>query len=230
MTSRLLVAAALLGVFSLAAQAETRRTGLLPSALVEDVKSATATVGFMDYVANGQLIELQPQDTLVLSYLRSCEHETITGGTVKVGADRSDVKGGTIVRGKVPCAGGRMQLSSQQANASGASGFRLQWTDIRLTLNAQTPVIELPRIMPPDRTLVIERIDRKGKGQHQQVVIGPQVVGGTLFDLGKTSVGPLVPGAIYSAGIGDHKLAFRVTKKAKAGGTPVVSRLLRFPG
>ena len=37
----------------------------------------------MDYVGSGQVITLQPRDMLVLSYLKSCAHETITGGTVR---------------------------------------------------------------------------------------------------------------------------------------------------
>ena len=64
----------------------------IPTALVEDVKSATADVEFMDYVGNGQVIKLEPGDVLVLSYLKSCEHETITGGTVTVGADAATSK------------------------------------------------------------------------------------------------------------------------------------------
>src|SRR5579859_4763672 len=39
---------------------------LLPTALVEDVKSATAVVEFMDYVGYGQVIKLEPSDVLVL--------------------------------------------------------------------------------------------------------------------------------------------------------------------
>src|SRR6516162_9200652 len=78
---------------------------LVPVALVEDVRSATADVEFMDYAGKGQVIKLDPRDVLVPSYLKSCEHETITGGTVVVGAERSEVKDGQIVRAKVPCDG-----------------------------------------------------------------------------------------------------------------------------
>ena len=75
---------------------------LVPTALVEDVKSATAGVEFMDYVGNRPGDQARPRDVLVLSYLKSCEHETITGGTVTVGMERSEVQGGRIVRTKVP--------------------------------------------------------------------------------------------------------------------------------
>src|ERR1700688_2562149 len=116
---------------------------LIPTALVEDVKSASADIEFMDYVGAGQVIKLDPGDVLVLSYLKSCEHETITGGTVIVGAERSDVRDGQIVQAKVPCDGGKMRLSSQQASKSAASAFRLQSADIEPTLYARTPVVQL---------------------------------------------------------------------------------------
>src|SRR5262245_61614344 len=112
---------------------------LVPTALVEDVKSATADVTFMDYVGPGQVIKLEGGDVLVLSYLKSCEHETITGGTVVVGLQRSEVQGGEIVRAKVPCDGGKMRLTAQQANTSAASAFRLQSADIEPTLYARSP-------------------------------------------------------------------------------------------
>ena len=95
-------------------------TPLLPTALVEDVKSAAGEVEFMDYVGIGQVIRLGPRDVLVLSYLKSCAHETITGsaggGSVTVGLEASEVQGVQIVRTKVACDGGKIRLSSQQAS------------------------------------------------------------------------------------------------------------------
>ena len=38
------------------------------------------------------MIKLGPRDTIVLGYLKSCWRETITGGTVTVGAEQSEVK------------------------------------------------------------------------------------------------------------------------------------------
>src|SRR3984885_13299618 len=96
---------------------------MIPTALVEDVKSATADIEFMDYVGNRQVIKLEPGDVLVLSYLKSCEHETITGGQVVEGTERSEVQAGRIVRAKVPCVGGKIRLSSQEASQSAATAF-----------------------------------------------------------------------------------------------------------
>ena len=113
MALKTLVVITVASVVAVATQAAARAPApLVPTALVEDVKSATADVEFMDYVGNRQVIKLGPSDVLVLSYLKSCEHETITGGTVAVGTERSEVQGGQVVRTKVPCDGGNIQLSA----------------------------------------------------------------------------------------------------------------------
>ena len=57
----------------------------------------------MDYVDAGQTIRLGPHDTIVLSYLNSCVRETITGGTVTVGVEQSEVQAGKVTRSKVDC-------------------------------------------------------------------------------------------------------------------------------
>ena len=112
MALRTLVAATLAAVLAVATQVSAHAPApMVPTALVEDVKSATADIEFMDYVGTGQVIKLAPGDVLVLSYLKSCEHETITGGTVIVGAEHSDVRDGQIVQAKVPCDGGKIRLS-----------------------------------------------------------------------------------------------------------------------
>src|SRR5579862_4382910 len=107
MALRTLAAAVVPAVLVAATAASARAPApLIPTALVEDVKSATADVEFMDYVGSGQVIKLEPGGVLTLSYLKSCAHETITGGTVVVGAEHSDVKDGQVVRSTVPCNGG----------------------------------------------------------------------------------------------------------------------------
>src|ERR1700704_3588083 len=136
-TNNPLSASVLTAALAISNQALARAPApLVPTALVEDVESASADIEFMDYVGTGQVIKLEPSDVLVLSYLKSCEHETITGGTVHVGSDKSDVEGGKIVRTKVRCNGGYMKLSPEQANASGASSYRLQNASFKTTVYA----------------------------------------------------------------------------------------------
>jgi hypothetical protein len=205
---------------------------LVPTALVEDIKSAAADVAFMDYVGPGQVIKLAAGDVLVLSYLKSCEHETITGGTVVVGLQRSEVQGGEVIRAKVPCDGGKMRLNPQQANASAASAFRLQSADIEPTLYARTPLVQLPRSLAADeRTLQIVRTDRRG--ERHIFKLDDAVVAAGFYDLANIKVNKtkvrLTRGAIYEASIGTRKVAFLVDAKAKSGPAPIVSRLLRFP-
>jgi predicted nucleic acid binding AN1-type Zn finger protein len=200
---------------------------LVPTALVEDVKSASADVEFMDYVGTGQVIKLEPSDVLVLSYLKSCEHETITGGTVRVGRDKSEVDGGKIARAKVPCNGGNMKLTSQQANASAASSFRLQNAAFEPTVYALPPVIELPKMRAGDsRTLVLQRTDRPS--ERFAVELDESLVNGGFYDLAKTNA-RLQRNALYTVTLGDRKFTFKVDAKAKTGNTPLISRLLRFP-
>jgi hypothetical protein len=228
MTSNALGPAFLAAALAISSQALARAPApLVPTALVEDVKSASADVEFMDYVGTGQVIKLEPNDVLVLSYLRSCEHETITGGTVRVGRDKSDVDGGKIARAKVPCNGGNMKLTSQQANASAASSFRLQNAAFEPTLYALPPVIEIPKMREgDDRTLVIERVSRVS--ERFTVELDASLANGGFYDLAKADA-RLQRGALYTATLADRKVTFKVDAKAKTGKTPIVSRLLRFP-
>jgi hypothetical protein len=227
MATKILGAAALGAVLIIATEASGRVPApLVPTALVEDVKSTTADVEFMDYIGTGQVIKLQPRDVLVLSYLKSCEYETITGGTVTVGAERSEVQDGKVARTKVPCDGGKMRLTSQEASKSAASAFRLQSASHEPTLYARAPMIQVPKLQVDDRRmLVIERTDRPG--EHFEIKIDEDLAGGGFYDLA-TAHRLLTRGATYSASIGDHKMTFKVDASAKSGRAPIVSRLLRF--
>ena len=241
MTNNALGAAVLTAALAISSHALARAPApLVPTALVEDVKSASADVEFMDYVGTGQVIKLEPSDVLVLSYLKSCEHETITGGTVRVGSDKSDVEGGKVVRAKVPCNGRNMKLTPQQANASAASSFRLQNASFEPTVYALPPVIQIPKTGTGDsRTLVIARRNRPS--ERFAVELDESLANGGFYDLGRQGV-QLKSGAHYAATLASRKLNFRVDGKAtskssdkasnkpgSASKAPIVSRLRRFP-
>jgi hypothetical protein len=227
MTPRILVHPVAACILMVATQASAHLPApLVPTALVEDLNGTTTDVEFMDYVGKDQVIKLGPQDILVLSYLKSCAHETITGGTVVVGTERSEVQDGKIVRGKVPCDGGKVRLSSFEASKSGSSAFRVQSAEIRPALYGLTPVVQLPRTLPAGaRTLVIERIDRPG--ERYEINIDETVAGGTFYDLAKINA-RLSRGGIYEASVGASKMKFSVARKASSSPTPVIGRLLRF--
>src|SRR5215467_12633568 len=106
------------GAFILTASAQS------PAAVVEEIQGSVPGVQFMDYVDPGQVIRLGAHDRIVLGYLKSCWRETISGGTVTVGPEQSEVAGGEVARAKVACDGGKMMLSAELAGKSGAMVFR----------------------------------------------------------------------------------------------------------
>ena len=93
----------------------------LQVALVENLTGKSAGVELMDYVQTGQVIRLGSHQTIVLSYMSSCLRETITGGTVIVGTDRSDVQTGEVTRTSVQCETGKVVLTGGLSQIGGRS-------------------------------------------------------------------------------------------------------------
>jgi hypothetical protein len=85
----------------------------LDVALVESLTDNLSGVALMDYVRAGQVIRLGPQQTIVLSYMASCVRETITGGTITIGTQRSEVKSGDVQRSDGRCDLGRIELMGE---------------------------------------------------------------------------------------------------------------------
>jgi hypothetical protein len=88
-------------------------------ALVENLTGNSPDVEFMDYVRTGQVIRLGPHQTIVLSYMSSCLRETITGGTVTVGTDWSEVQSGEVRRARGPCDVGKVVLTGALSHIGG---------------------------------------------------------------------------------------------------------------
>ena len=80
-------------------------------AVVESISGNSFGVEFMDYLHLGQVIRLNNRETLVLSYKASCVRETITGGMVTVGLDRSQVQSGEVQRIVGGCGEGKPELT-----------------------------------------------------------------------------------------------------------------------
>jgi hypothetical protein len=200
-----------------------------PAAVVEELAGAVAGVQFMDYVEPGQVIRLGAHDRIVLGYLKSCWRETISGGTVTVGNEQSEVASGEVARVKVACEGGKMMLSAELAGKSGAMVFRqvpkpqaVALAHPEFTLYGQSPVLEL---RPPGK-LVIERLDQPGE-RRELVVSENDLVRGAFFDCAKAGV-TLAPGGIYRAKFADQAIVFKIDPDAKAGDVPLVGRLARL--
>ena len=226
MTTRTLFAAAVCGIMPISGMALAKSPPpLAPTAVVEDVRSTAADVEFMDYVGPGQTIKLEPRDVLVLSYLKSCTYETITGGTVSIGLDHSEVQGGNVARRQVPCNGGNVKLSAGEANASGASSFRLQNVAIDPTVYSVTPLVQIPRaaLGESNKLSIVS-----SKNAKSTIEIDAALAKDGFYDLARANK-KLKRGEIYTASLGSHKVVFRVDPKAKSGKAPAVSRLLQFP-
>jgi hypothetical protein len=199
-----------------------------PAAVVEDLAGSVPGVQFMDYVDPGQVIRLGARDRIVLGYLRSCWRETITGGTVTVGPEQSEVVGGEVARTKAACEGGKMMLSAELAGKSGAMVFRqapkpqaVVLAHSEFTLYGLSPVFEL---RPPGK-LVIERLDQPGERQ-ELAVTDKELLRGAFFDCAKAGLA-LAPGGTYRAKFADQTVVFKIAPDAKAD-APLVGRLARL--
>jgi len=192
-----------------------------PVALVEDVRGNSAGVEFMDYLAAGKVIKLKSQDSVMLGYLASCWSETITGGTVIVGTEQSDVQGGKVNRLKVPCNAGKIALTAKQANQSAGTSFRAPEDD-PVVLYGVSPVIAAAG----GAAVLIARIDQPG--EHHIVTLPKKKGTRTSFADLAAAGKRLVPGGIYRVSIGARQMVFKIDPNAKPGRVPIISRLLRF--
>jgi hypothetical protein len=216
---------AVAGVFCLAAPALAET----PAAIVEDVQGKVDGIAFMDYVAPGKIIKLGPKASITLSYLKSCQRETISEGVVLVGAEQSTVQLGEVRREKVPCDTNAAKLSDREANQSAATTFRTMREDAKGAAPAKLPTLygTAPLVQAKSgSTLVIERTD--GKEPTISVPLKSEImVGGKFYDFARAGKA-LTPGGSYLAILGAKRYAFQVDASATSSPTPIVGRLLRL--
>ena len=91
----------------------------LEVAVVESISGNSSGVEFMDYLHLGQVIRLGPHEAIVLSYETLCVRETITGGTVTVGLDRSQVQSGEVRRSVGRCGEGKTEITRRLSDIGG---------------------------------------------------------------------------------------------------------------
>lgn len=216
---------AAVGAFCLAAPALAET----PAAIVEDVQGKVDGIAFMDYVAPGKIIKLGPKASITLSYLKSCQRETISEGVVLVGAEQSTVQLGEVKREKVPCDTNAAKLSEREANQSAATTFRTMRSDAKGAAPAKLPTLYgvSPLVQAKSgSTLVIERTD--GKEPAISVPLKSELmVGGKFYDFAKAGK-TLTRGGSYLAILGAKRYAFQVDASASSSPTPIVGRLLRL--
>jgi hypothetical protein len=198
-----------------------------PAALVEDIQGKVTGAEFMDYVVPGQVIKIGTTGSVVLSYLKSCRRETISGiGTVIVGADESKVHLSAVKDEKVECDASHAHATTKETSEVAATVFRgiastAESTAAQVTLYGTSPIFELKS----RGALIVERLDKAS--ERQQIEIGNNRIRGKFFDFAKNNRA-LVPGGTYAASFGASKIVFRIDPQAKSGAAPVLGRLLQM--
>ena len=195
-----------------------------PSAIVENIDAPGAKLQFMDYVESGHVISLGASGTVTLGYLRQCLSETVIGGNVTVGRERSRIDGGNVRRERVECDGGNLELTPEQAGKSAVLVLRkppdspaTAQSNPTFTIYGSSPVIKLTG---GTGEVTIERLDRPDTEMRIAVSSG-------FVDLSARGQA-LEPGGVYRARAGTRAVVFEVDAFAGPGPGPIIGRLIRF--
>jgi hypothetical protein len=210
-----------LGLLALAAPAAADS----PVAVVEDVQGKVTGAEFMDYVTPKAVIKIGDGGSVILSYLKSCRRETISGaGTVIVGTEESAVHLADVKAEKTNC--DPTQANATTRETSGAAATVLRSVEAskpqpQLTLYGASPLVEAKG----RGKLTIRRLDVPG--ERQEINLGGTQLKGRFVDFASENVA-LTPGGLYAATFKSSQIVFLVDALAKPGATPIVGRLLRM--
>ena len=139
-----------------------------PVAVVEDVQGKVTGAEFMDYVTPKTVIKIAAGGSVVISYMKSCQREKISGlGTVIIGTDESFVQFADVKREKTDCDSAQSHATTKATSEAAATVLRSLADDKnaaakikpQLTIYGTSPVVEAKG----KGTLVVERLDIKGE-------------------------------------------------------------------
>jgi hypothetical protein len=199
-----------------------------PVAVVEEVSGKVSGAEFMDYVTPRTVIKIGAGGSIVLSYMKSCRREKISGiGTVIVGTEESIVHLADVNGEKTDCDPGQAHATTRETGAVAATVLRSVDKNAplpkpRLTLYGASPLVEAEG----RGTLTVRRLDVAGELQ-QIDLNGNNQLKGRFFDFAGANRA-LAPGGLYAASFNSTKIVFQVDPRAKPGATPIVGRLLRI--
>jgi len=211
-----------LGLLALAAPAAADS----PVAVVEDVQGKVTGAEFMDYVTPKAVIKIGDGGSVILSYLKSCRRETISGaGTVVVGTEESAVHLAEVKAEKTNCDPNQANATTRETSGVAATVLRsveaASLPQPQLTLYGASPLVEAKG----RGKLVIRRLDMPG--ERQEISLGGTQLKGRFLDFASENVA-LAPGGLYTATFKTSNIVFKVDPQAKPGATPIVGRLLRM--
>ena len=96
-----------------------------PVAVVEDVQGKVTGAEFMDYVTPKAVIKIGDGGSVILSYLKSCRRETISGaGTVVVGTEESTVHLADVKAEKTNCDPNQANATTRETSGVAATVLR----------------------------------------------------------------------------------------------------------
>jgi hypothetical protein len=198
-----------------------------PRAIVEEIAAAGVNLEFMDYVHEGQVIDLKLKQSISLSYLSSCTQETIVGGRVVVGLRQSVVTGGSLDRRNMTCPSTKLSLAKSQGKASGVIAFRAPTRskapakNREILLRHVSPIIEVGEA----EQLRLDRLD-PFRPEFKLKLSRKNLLRGRFVDFGKLGI-TLTPGSVYRATFGKRSVEFGIDSLAVAETVPLIERLIR---
>jgi hypothetical protein len=211
---------ALMGL-SGAALAEPRQ----PVAIVEDATANVTAIPPFQLLHEGDSLSLASDQGIILSYLQSCQRESIRGGHVAIGRRQSDVTGGAVQRQTISCDPAALDLTPAEASQSAALAFR----DPDNAASADAVAAEAEFVLASRRPVVIALDlaeltveDRRDPARIWQV----KSLDG-VFELAAGNA-PLDKGGVYRISGGNRSLVFRVGREATDAPVPLLKRLIRF--
>lgn len=190
------------------------------AAIVERASGTDGAVQQMELLEEGRVIELGAGGTVTIGYPSSCLRETITGGRITIGREKSDVENGRREVQKVDCDGGQMVRASNQSDDVAGAVFRKgrfetqPLPDPDWVLYGVSPVIRLSKTVQSVR---IERLDKV-----EDTLEVP--VSGSWVDLEAQGI-RLKPSAMYAISVGGRPYIIKVSPSAVPG-APMLSRLI----
>jgi hypothetical protein len=199
-----------------------------PVAVVEEVQGKVTGAEFMDYVTPKTVIKLGANSSVIISYMKSCRREKISGlGTVIVGTDESFVQFADVKSEKTDCDSSQSHATTKETSEVAATVLRSVGKSASSTIKPQLTLYGTSPIVGARGrgTLVVERLDVKG--ERQQIELNGSQPKGKFYDFATVNRA-LAPGGIYSATFGSGKIVFRIDSQAKPGATPIVGRLVRL--
>jgi hypothetical protein len=128
------------------------------AALVTEASGAHPELVRDSLLSPGQAFDLGPEGRVVLAYFQSCVTETIRGGRFTVGADRSQVIGGEVVREFYECLGNTAIAAGADAESGGVYSRSISAPE---TIRTTQPILLVSGIDAGQKVhFTIERLDQ----------------------------------------------------------------------